>query len=304
MKIMENQEKTTLKPKKKNKNTGLRKLNRLLEDKKKRYLIMLLLMVPFIIAIIVFSIITYKEAKNLLNTAKGTEVEVKDEFSIPSMSYRLRDNATDLQKEYFAQLKAAIEEENAEPLTIAELVAKNYIADFYTWTNKQGQYDVGGFNYIFDEKNESINFKSVAYTQARDGFYQYLNYYINQYGADKLLEVDNVEITSSKKLDYQYTIHQWVKTVDLGNEAYDVIYENVEYDAYLISCKWSYKPTDALKLSDYGTTLNMIVVDNDGRYEIAEASVTTIDAKPKVEENTSTDAETEEDSTEGDVSNE
>ena len=72
-----------------------------------------------------------------------------------------------------------------------------------------------------------------------------------------------------------------------GDETYDVIYEDVEYDAYLISCRWSYKPTDALKLSDYGTTLNMIVVNNEGRYEITETSVTTIDAKPKVEENTS-----------------
>ena len=303
MKIMENKEKTTLKPKKKNKNTGLKKLNRLLEDKKKRYLIMFLFMVPFIIAIVIFGIIAYKEAKNLLNTAKGTEVEVKDEFSIPSVGYRLRDNATDLQKEYFAQLKTAIEEGNAEPLAIAELAAKNYIADFYTWTNKQGQYDVGGFDFVFDEKNESVNFKDTAYTQARDGFYKYLNYYINQYGSDKLLEVENVDITSSKKLDYQYTIHQWVKTIQTGDETYDVIYEDVKYDAYLISCKWSYKPTDALKLSDYGTTLNMIVVNNEGRYEVAETSVTTIDAKPKVEENTSTDAETEADSTEGDANN-
>ena len=47
----------------------------------------------------------------------------------------------------------------------------------------------------------------------------------------------------------------------------------------------------------------MIVVNNEGRYEVAETSVTTIDAKPKVEENTSTDAETEEDSTEGDANN-
>ena len=66
MKIMENQEKTTSKLKKKSKNTGLKKLNRLLEDKKKRYLIMLLFMVPFIIAIAIFGIIAYKEAKNLL----------------------------------------------------------------------------------------------------------------------------------------------------------------------------------------------------------------------------------------------
>jgi hypothetical protein len=300
MKIMEKKEKTTLKPKKKN--TGLKKLNRLLEDKKKRYLIMFLFMAPFIIAIVIFGIIAYKEAKNLLNTAKGTEVEIVDEFNIPSAGYKLRDNATDLQVEYFTQLKIAIEE-GAESLTVAELVAKNYIADFYTWTNKQGQYDVGGFNFVFNEKNESINFKDTAYTQARDGFYKYLNYYINQYGSDKLLEVENVEITSSKKLDYQYTIHQWVKTIQTGDETYDVIYEDVKYDAYLISCKWSYKPTDALKLSDYGTTLNMIVVNNEGRYEVAETSVTTIDAKPKVEENTSTDAETEEDSTEGDANN-
>ena len=286
--------------KKKKKKLLPSKLYNLFADKKKRYLYMLLFMLPFLIAIGIFGFITYKEAKNLLNVAKGTETEVKDENVIPSMRYILRDNATDLQKEYFAELKSAVEGGHVDPLTISELVVKNYIADFYTWTNKQGQYDVGGFNYVFDENNESINFKENAYVKARDGFYKYLNHYMNQYGSEKLLEVENVEITSSKKLDFKYTIHQWVNTIQTGDETYDVIYDDVEYDAYLISCKWSYKPNDVLKLSDFGTTLNLIVVNNDGRYEIAETSVTTIDARPKEEPKTE-DSEGETETTEAEA---
>ena len=275
-----NEQKTILK--KKN-SLNPNKISGLFADKKKRYLYMFLFMLPFIIAIGIFGFIAYKEAKNLISVAKGTETEVKDENIISSMRYVLRDNATDLQKEYFAELKKAIEEDNADPLAIAELVAKNYIADCYTWTNKQGQYDVGGLNYVFNERNETLEFRDNAYIKARDGFYKYLNYYMNQYGVDKLIEVESVEITSSKQLDYKYTIHQWIETIQTGDETYDVRYGDVEYDAYLISCKWAYEPNDVLKLSDFGNTLNLIVVNNDGRYEIAETSVTSIDARPKEE---------------------
>ena len=297
-----NKQETILK-KKKSMNTN--KFSALFADKKKRYLYMFLFMLPFIIAIGIFGFIAYKEAKNLISVAKGTETEVKDENSIPSMRYILRDNATDLQKEYFAELKKAIEEENAAPLTIAELVAKNYIADFYTWTNKQGQYDVGGFSYVFDGRNENIEFKNNAYVKARDGFYKYINYYMNKYGADKLLEVESIEITASKQLDYKYTIHQWIETVQTGDETYDVIYDDAEYDAYLISCKWTYKPNEVLKLSDFGNSLNLIVVNDNGRYEISETSVTSIDARPKEEsESEASEQDSENTETEAGTSNE
>ncbi len=275
-------EKTVLKPERKKKNR-LSKILSLFADKKKRYLNMLMLILPFLVAIGFFGFIAYRETKSILNLAKGN-AETKAENIIESMNYVLRDNATDYQKELFSELKDAIEVQRIDdPKVIAGLVCKNFVADFYTWTNKQGQYDVGGFYYVFDEKNESTIFKTNAYLKARDGFYKYLNKYINEYGSDQLLEVNNVEITKAENLDEEYTIHQWVETIQTGEETYETIYDDISYEAYYVSCRWTYKEETALNLGDYDTSMNFIVVINDGRYEIVEASKSSIEIR-KVDE--------------------
>ena len=143
---------------KKEKKISIKKISSLFEDKKKRYLYMILFMLPFIIAIGIFGFIAYKEAKSLIELATD-EVETKDTHKIESMNYVLRDNATELQEEYFTELKAAVESDTQDPVTIAGLVGKNYVADFYTWTNKQGQYDVGGMYYVCSKKNETVKYK-------------------------------------------------------------------------------------------------------------------------------------------------
>lgn len=288
--IMED-EKIVLKPERKRRNgLKLNKISALFADKKKRYLNMMLFILPFLIAIGIFGFIAFKEAKSLLSLAKGN-AETKAENIIESMNYVLRENATDYQKELFAELKEAVETNAvSDPETLAGMVCKNFIADFYTWTNKQGQYDIGGFYYIFDEKNETVNFKSNAYQKARDGFYKYLNEYINEYGSDQLLEVNSVEVTKAAKLNEKYTIYQWIETIQTGEETYDVIYDDKEYDAYYVSCRWTYKEETALNLKDFDTMMYFIVVDNNGRYEIVEASRNPIEIK-KIDE---TQVETDE----------
>lgn len=262
-------------------------ITKLFEDKKKRYFYMFLFMLPFLIAIAIFGFITYKEAMNLINMAKG-ETVIKNENLIESMNYVLRDNATDIQKEYFKQLKSAIEEgyveENGEQvaandLKIVELVAKNYVADFYTWTNKLGQYDVGGMYYVFDRYNESIKFKDNIYQNARDGFYKYINYYANQYDFENLIEVENVEVTTCKKADYKYIQNVWTKTLGDENTGYEAVYEDVEFDAYDVTCKWTYKPETSLNINNFASSINLLIIEDDGRYKIVEASETRIDER-------------------------
>lgn len=260
----------------------LSKVTKLFEDKKKRYLYMLLFILPFVIAIGVFGFITFKEAKSLINLATN-KVETKDTHKIESMNYVLRDNATSVQEEYFAQLKDAVEVTPTDDVTIAGMIGKNYVADFYTWTNKQGQFDVGGMYYVCSENNETIKYKENIYQKARDGFYKYLNKYIKDYGSDKLLEVENVEVVSSKKLDDKYTMYEFISVTQVGDEAYEVVYDYVDHDAYAVNLKWTYKQDTKLNLSDYATSINLIVIENDGRYEVVEASEKAIDIKKYVE---------------------
>jgi len=266
-------------------------------NKKKRYLFMFLFMVPFIIGMIVFGTIAYRQVRTLINLAKGdTAAETKAENIITSMDYILRDNPTDLQKEYFAQLKAAVEEGiikteegdvPADDAAIAELVAKNYVADFYTWSNKRGRYDIGGFYYLYDGEYENgDHFKENLYLKARDGFYKYISTYGMQYGKENLIEVEDVQ-TSCQKMSSPYVIneHDSYKQ-DASGEWYDYRV-NHSYDWYQVKCTWTYKENPNLTMSQFAKSINLAVIKRNNRFEIIEASEKNINARTGSETNSS-----------------
>lgn len=266
-------------------------LSKLFEDKKKKYLYMFIFILPFIIAIVIFGVITVKEVKGIINMAKGdTPVEVKDENKITSMNYILRDNATDLQKEYFAELKNAVEVDNADELTIAGLVCKNFVADFFTWTNKYGQYDVGGLYYFYSQEDDVTNFKSNIYLKARDGIYKYLNQYINEYGSENLLEVSEVSVDSVSKANYVYEMYEKVGVESDAEGTYYNIYDTINYECFDVTCSWSYKEGSKLDTSKFVNKLNFLVIEDRGRYEIVEISENKIDAR-EITETTETSEE-------------
>ena len=282
--------KIELKPKKK---SFINKLTSLFEDKSKRTLYTILFILPFVIAIGIFSFIAYKEAKDLINLATGT-TEVNSDYIVSSMNYKLRDNATEYQQECFAELKNAIES-NSSPETIVGLVGKNYVADFYTWTNKQGQYDIGGMEYVNSEKNETVEYKTNIYSKARDGFYKYINNYINDYGVENLIEVNNINIVSVTKNSQKYTIHEYTETIQTGEDSWEKLFDDIEHDCYNVSLSWSYNPTTKLDLSKFATSINLLIIENDGRYEIVEASENTINVEEleEKEENDGIESDTE-----------
>ena len=269
-------------------------LSKLFADKKKRYLFMFLFILPFFIAIIIFGVISYREVKSLMALANNEKVETKAENIIESANYILRDNPTDLQKEYFKELKDAIEgSEEVDRETLAGLVAKNYVADFYTWTNKRGQYDIGGLYYVYDgEFPNSDHYKPNVYLKARDGFYKYLSYYATQYGAENLIEVENVEVVSSTKQPTKYIINEHsANKQDENGDWYDYRVDE-PYDWYLVQCRWNYKENTKLNMSQFATSIYLAIIDSGNRLEIVEASEKVINAG-KGSETNSTDQITE-----------
>lgn len=279
----------TLKPRKE-RNDFLGKITKVFEDKKKRYLIILLVMIPLLLIVGFLGYSIYRDAKDIINMAKGT-VETKDEHIIASMDYVLRVDPTDIQAEYFAELKKAIEEDNADDATIAGLVCKNYVTDFYTWANKRGQYDVGGLYYVYTPQKKTI------YTQARDEFYKYINHYINQYGVENLMEVESVEVTDVKKADFEYVLHETITTTVVSDNQDDsseeteteVITEDkdTKFDvAYLVTCAWTYKEKEDSQFdtSKLAKKMNFLVVKNGNRFEIVEADTAKIEVETVEEE--------------------
>ena len=257
-----------LKPKKKH---FLDKIKDLFADRRKRALYLVLFILPFLIAIGIFGYVAFKEAKNILSLVAG-ESEIKDEYKVPSMGYVLRDNATDYQFECFTELRQGVENGTLDDATIAGLVCKNYVIDFYTWTNKQGQYDVGGMYYLYDgEYMDGTDFKENAFLKARSTFYKYINNYINEYGANNILEVENAEVVSSVKTD-NFIINEHVANKqDENGEWYDYR-ENHEYEAYKVKVVWNYKLTEKFDTSKYATSMYFLVIKEGEKFAIVEAS--------------------------------
>lgn len=233
-----------------------KKIYLLLKDRKKRYLYLLLFILPFLIAIGVAGYFGYKNVKSLLNTDNVVE-EVANEYKISNPEYILRDNATQLQLDLFAELKSYYKgtaEEEFTDADIATAVCKNFVADFYTWSNKAGQYDVGGMYYVFEPQRKNI------YTQARDTFYNRLSDYISEYGAENLLEVESIVSATGSKSSEEYISMEPETEVQ---ESWDEVYN--------VKVSWTYKANDKFSPSKYATSMSFVVINNAGRFEIVEA---------------------------------
>ena len=218
---------------------------KLFKDKKVRYRNLVLLIVPFIIVIGVFAYTSFSSIMSILGMATGTQAI----NSIESMDYHLRGNATGLQKDLFKELANAVEknEEGEKDFEIAELVVKNYVADFYTWSNKNGSYDIGGMYYIYSPS------KGNVFNQARNTFYKYVSHYINEYGRENLLEVETIETEVSEET-FTYEIN--------GNK----------YESYYVVANWTYVDHDGFNENKYRTKEYFSVIKNDdGRFEIVQA---------------------------------
>lgn len=248
------------------------KIKEFLMDRKKRYLVMVIAFIPIIVAMVFFGFGAYKDVKGILALAGSNEiVEVKDTHKIESMNFVLRDNATEYQNEIFKQLKDAIEGTNQDPenpLTEEDkiaLVAINHIADYYTFSNKVGQYDVGGLYYVNADARENI------FIQSRDTVYKYINEYIDKYGADNLLEVESVTASVKKDsaqypittIEYTYVDHYTTEETATTNY----------YDAWIVDVKWSYKASEVFSTSKWPTSTKLKIIYNEalGRYEIVAA---------------------------------
>ena len=84
---------------------GRSMINKLFKDKKKRYLNLVLILLPFVILMGIFGFAAFKSAKGISNNVGG---EVAFSNSIDTMDYHLRANATDYQKELFKELQGKI----------------------------------------------------------------------------------------------------------------------------------------------------------------------------------------------------
>lgn len=141
-------------------------------------------------------------------------VEPKDPGVVESVGYLESKNETDLMKQIYTELMAAVEAKDEE--AIQKNVARYFAADFFTWDNKEDRENVGGLYYVLPDFR--IDFGKYATN------YYYVNFdeHALDYGKDGLPEVTAVTVSEVADSEFVY-----LKT---GNEdSYDV-YVTLTYE--------------------------------------------------------------------------
>lgn len=167
--------------------------------------------------------------------------------------YSFPTNPTDYQKDLYVELSDALEiydydvsgPYDDDSIKIAELIVKNYVADFFTWTNKSSTYDVGGVTY-FDPLNYI-----TAENHARNTFYQDLDGYIEQYGRKNLIEVSDITIPASA----------------FGGMFY---FNGEEYYSIYVMANWTYKDSSKFDVNEFQRGAEIKVIFYEGNWYIAQ----------------------------------
>ncbi len=188
--------------------------------------------------------------KNSGSTSKPTPPVVEE----VQEEYKLSELATQYQKEVFEELLNAQEEykTTSTDLTKEEYAAslvKNFIADFYTWSNKTGRNDVGGLQFIAEEM------KSAFRNQAIDGFYGNLDYYLKDYEATTLITVKDVSILDVNLND---TIQAEVETKT--EEGTDTTLESIE--CISVKANWEYELSSLNEVTQFQNEATFILTQS------------------------------------------
>ena len=201
---------------------------------KKNKLLIIGLIVTLSLMIIIVALTFFELQRDYFsNTIKNAEGEVL---------YEINENATEYQKLIFTELSDVIND-GGTPQEYAGSVVKNYVADFYTWSNKKGTYDIGGMQYVYQPEIVNI------YNYAKDFFYRDLSYNIQTLGAENLLEVENVEITFS---DFNVEIE----------------FNGETYQSFYVTASWTYVQKEGFDTTGYQTSGEFSLIDRNGKYEI------------------------------------
>lgn len=178
----------------------------------------------------------------------GTNIQ-QDEF------YSIRNNATAYQIELYENLNEALHAEPKDNLEIATWVAQNYVADFYTWTNKFRLNDVGGIQFVIED------IKTNVYQSAQASLYGDVYYYLNNGGLTGTLEVESIRVINAEYIDF------FIFDSEGNDEIYDEVsgrYRVGDYhDAMQVEVAWNYVTSDTLNVDDYDSHAYITLMLND-----------------------------------------
>ena len=182
----------------------------------------------------------------------------------PSDGYTLRRNPTEYQLELFDLLVNTHNQFNDSGSDVdlqdyAEAIVRNFVADFFTLSNKNSRTDIGGLQFISEGITD--NFR----TSAIDDFYLYLNQYLTIFGSESLPTVVSTEI-----LDTQFGT-QIIEIEDddddieeynqFGYYGYEEEIPGEEVRTIIIDVSWSYANSTLLYINEFQTEAQFVLIE-------------------------------------------
>lgn len=233
-----------------------------LPDQKKRHInnsLIVCLLLLMVITIIIFMVNIIRistndtGAGNTMATAAANNELVNDQ-------YHIGNNPTDINKTYFKELTQALK--GNQDTFIAQSLVKSFVTEYYTWTNKDGNYDIGGMQYIFAPKKSDF----AEYTVWN--FYQDMDLYITKYGTSNLMQVKDVTISNAVNAG-NYTVQLPGDESEVTSSADAAVGKKEELSCIDVTAAWTYEDNSTVDTSQFQKQAVFHVVNNSGRWEIA-----------------------------------
>ncbi|MCL1990216.1 MAG: hypothetical protein FWG67_04920 [Defluviitaleaceae bacterium] len=178
--------------------------------------------------------------------------------------YKLRRNATNYQLALFEQLIQAHEqfhdtESDVHLKHYAGIIVRNFVADFFTLSNKNARTDVGGLQFI--SKNLIDDFRNVAV----DEFYLYLNQLIDLYGRQAL---PTVEATTLLNVMFE------TRWIDIEDEEVTTFYHDQpaplmeELRTIVVEIEWTYETSELAFVNEFQTRARVVLLEDEAGIRI------------------------------------
>lgn len=159
---------------------------------------------------------------------RGNKVKVVDSITNEDVDYVVSENDTKLFKDNFNELKKVLNAKEVNNEEYAKTIAKLFVIDFFTLSNKTSKNDVGGVQFVFE------SYKKDFVDGARDSIYKQVKATISD---DKINS--SLPTVSSVKVDTIDTISPASMFEGFGFTEDQV--------GYIINISWNYKNDDAFQ---------------------------------------------------------
>lgn len=210
--------------------------------KNKSVLIVCFIALITVVAVLINVFSMQKTGSNSPSSTNKSGLKTNGVYAIPSSptTYQI-----ELYKELTEKLNSLEKDTSVEnKVALCESIVKSFVADFYTWTNKASNYDVGGLPYVVS--HSYLTFQQLA----RDSFYADLDAFIETYGSKELIEVTDIQVSSAYGSKYVFNFE--------------------EYEDIYVEAKWTYAERDTLDVKQFQHTSAFHVIFFEGQWQIAQ----------------------------------